>query len=33
VPGARDIVLRDTGHFAALEAPDDWARILLGDAL
>jgi hypothetical protein len=31
VPGARDIVLRDTGHFAALEAPDDWARILLGD--
>jgi pimeloyl-ACP methyl ester carboxylesterase len=32
VPGARDIVLRDTGHFAALEAPDDWARILLGDA-
>jgi pimeloyl-ACP methyl ester carboxylesterase len=32
VPGASDIVLRDTGHFAALEAPDDWARILLGDA-
>jgi pimeloyl-ACP methyl ester carboxylesterase len=32
VPGVRDIVLRDTGHFAALEAPDDWARILLGDA-
>jgi pimeloyl-ACP methyl ester carboxylesterase len=32
VPGARHIVLRDTGHFAALEAPDDWARILLGDA-
>jgi pimeloyl-ACP methyl ester carboxylesterase len=31
VPGARDIALRDTGHFAALEAPDDWARILLGD--
>jgi pimeloyl-ACP methyl ester carboxylesterase len=29
VPGARAIVLRDTGHFAALEAPDDWARILL----
>jgi pimeloyl-ACP methyl ester carboxylesterase len=29
VPGARDIVLRDTGHFAALEAPDDVARILL----
>jgi pimeloyl-ACP methyl ester carboxylesterase len=32
VPGARDIVLRDTGHFAALEAPDEWARILRGDA-
>lgn len=32
VPGARHIVLRDTGHFAALEAPDDWARIVLGDA-
>jgi pimeloyl-ACP methyl ester carboxylesterase len=32
VPGVRDIVLRDTGHFAALEAADDWARILLGDA-
>jgi pimeloyl-ACP methyl ester carboxylesterase len=32
VPGAHDIVLRDTGHFAALEAPDDWVRILLGDA-
>jgi pimeloyl-ACP methyl ester carboxylesterase len=32
VPGARHIVLRDTGHFAALEAPDDWARILLDDA-
>jgi pimeloyl-ACP methyl ester carboxylesterase len=30
VPGARDIVLHDTGHFAALEAPDDVARILLG---
>jgi pimeloyl-ACP methyl ester carboxylesterase len=29
VPGARDIVLRDTGHFAALEAPDDVAQILL----
>jgi pimeloyl-ACP methyl ester carboxylesterase len=29
VPGARDIVLRDTGHFAALEGPDDVARILL----
>ena len=32
VPGARDIALRDTGHFAALEAPGDWARILLGEA-
>jgi pimeloyl-ACP methyl ester carboxylesterase len=32
VPGARDIVLRDTGHFAALEAPEDWARILLDEA-
>jgi pimeloyl-ACP methyl ester carboxylesterase len=32
VPSAHDIVLCDTGHFAALEAPDDWARILLGDA-
>jgi pimeloyl-ACP methyl ester carboxylesterase len=30
VPGARDIVLHDIGHFAALEAPDDVARILLG---
>jgi pimeloyl-ACP methyl ester carboxylesterase len=32
VPGARDIVLRETGHFAALERPDDVARILLDDA-
>jgi len=32
VPGARDIVLRDTGHFAALEAPADVARILLDDS-
>ena len=31
VPGARDVALHDTGHFAALEAPDDVARILLGD--
>jgi len=31
VPGARDIVLHRTGHFAALEAPDDVARILLGN--
>jgi pimeloyl-ACP methyl ester carboxylesterase len=29
IPGARDIVLRNTGHFAALEAPDEVARILL----
>ncbi len=29
VPGARDVVLRETGHFAALEAPDEVARILL----
>jgi pimeloyl-ACP methyl ester carboxylesterase len=32
VPGARDIVLRETGHFAALERPDDVAQILLDDA-
>ena len=32
VPGARDIVLRDTGHFASLEAPDQVARILLDGA-
>jgi pimeloyl-ACP methyl ester carboxylesterase len=32
VPGARDIVLRETGHFAALEAADEVARILLDDA-
>ena len=32
VPGAHDIVLRETGHFAALEAPDEVARILLDDA-
>jgi pimeloyl-ACP methyl ester carboxylesterase len=29
VPGARDLVLRETGHFAALEAPDEVARVLL----
>mgnify|MGYP003525847158 CR=1 FL=1 len=29
VPGADHIELRDTGHFAALEAPDQVARILL----
>jgi pimeloyl-ACP methyl ester carboxylesterase len=29
VPGGRDVVLGDTGHFAALEAPDEVARILL----
>ena len=28
VPGARDVVLRHKGHFTALEAPDDVARIL-----
>jgi pimeloyl-ACP methyl ester carboxylesterase len=33
VPAARDVVLRQTGHFAALEAPDEVARILLDDAL
>jgi pimeloyl-ACP methyl ester carboxylesterase len=33
VPGARDVVLPQTGHFAALEAPDEVARILLDDAL
>jgi hypothetical protein len=31
VPGARDIVRRDTGHLAALKAPDDMAWILLND--
>jgi pimeloyl-ACP methyl ester carboxylesterase len=29
VPGARDIALKDTGHFTALDAPADVARILL----
>jgi pimeloyl-ACP methyl ester carboxylesterase len=28
VPGSRHILLRDTGHFAALEAPQEVARIL-----
>jgi pimeloyl-ACP methyl ester carboxylesterase len=32
VPGARHIVLRNKGHFTALEAPDDVARILLDGA-
>ena len=32
VPGARDLVLPETGHFAALERPDEVARILLDDA-
>jgi pimeloyl-ACP methyl ester carboxylesterase len=32
VPGARDLVLGQTGHFAALEAPEEVARILLEDA-
>jgi pimeloyl-ACP methyl ester carboxylesterase len=33
IPGARYILLRDTGHFAALEAPQEVARILRGIAL
>jgi pimeloyl-ACP methyl ester carboxylesterase len=32
VPGARYILLRDTGHFTALEAPQEVARILRGVA-
>jgi pimeloyl-ACP methyl ester carboxylesterase len=32
VPGARDIALKDTGHFTALDAPADVARILLEEA-
>jgi pimeloyl-ACP methyl ester carboxylesterase len=32
VPGARHIVLRNKGHFTALEAPHDVARILRDDA-
>jgi pimeloyl-ACP methyl ester carboxylesterase len=32
VPGARYILLRDTGHFTALEAPHEVARILRDDA-
>ena len=32
VPGARHVVLRDTGHFTALEAPHEVARILVDDA-
>jgi pimeloyl-ACP methyl ester carboxylesterase len=31
VPNARDLVLPETGHFAALERPDEVARILLED--
>ena len=31
VPGARDLVLRETGHFAALERPEEVAQILLED--
>jgi pimeloyl-ACP methyl ester carboxylesterase len=31
VPSARDLVLPETGHFAALERPDEVARILLED--
>jgi pimeloyl-ACP methyl ester carboxylesterase len=29
IPDARHIALPDTGHFVALEAPQDMARILL----
>ena len=32
VPGARGLVLPETGHFAALERPENVARILLEDA-
>ena len=32
VPGARDILLHDTGHFIALEAPHEVARILRDDS-
>jgi pimeloyl-ACP methyl ester carboxylesterase len=32
VPGARYILLRNTGHFTALETPDEVARILRGVA-
>jgi pimeloyl-ACP methyl ester carboxylesterase len=32
VPDARHILLRDTGHFTALEAPHEVARILRGVA-
>lgn len=32
VPGARDLVLPQTGHFAALEAPEEVAQILTEDA-
>jgi pimeloyl-ACP methyl ester carboxylesterase len=32
VPGTRDVVLPETGHFTALEAPEDVARIPLDDA-
>ena len=32
VPGARSILLRDTGHFIALEAPHEVARILRDDS-
>jgi pimeloyl-ACP methyl ester carboxylesterase len=32
IPGARFIELRDTGHFIALEAPDEVARILRDDS-
>jgi pimeloyl-ACP methyl ester carboxylesterase len=32
VPRARAVTLRETGHFAALEAPQEVARIVLGHA-
>jgi pimeloyl-ACP methyl ester carboxylesterase len=32
IPGARHIALQDKGHFTALEAPDEVARILREDA-
>jgi pimeloyl-ACP methyl ester carboxylesterase len=32
VPGARHILLRDTGHFTALDAPQEVARVLRGVA-
>ena len=31
IPGAQTVTLRRTGHFAALDSPEEVARILLGD--